>query len=139
MCKRNSPHKEASTGCVRETPYIRKPAQDVGLLCDSVSFLLFYFLWPFSLSSSSMLSVLFCLGCCRAPFSLPSAKFFTLFPKLTVTMLILLLFSLSLSLCLFVLFCLGCCRAPFSLLSAPFSCSFPGPSSTQPFYLVEVF
>ena len=28
-CKRNSPHEEASTGCVRETPHIIQPAWDM--------------------------------------------------------------------------------------------------------------
>ena len=104
----------------------------------------------FSLGSSSMLSVLFCLGCCRAPFSLLSATFLRFSPSCLslVTVLILLLFSFlfcgyffSLSSCsmLFVLLCLGCCRAPFSLLSATISCSFSRPSFTQPFYLVVVF
>ena len=52
----------------------------VGLLCDRV-FLFFSFIFcgHFSLSSSSMLSVLFCLGCCRASFSLLSATFFYAF------------------------------------------------------------
>ena len=57
----------------------------VRLLCDRV-FLFFSFIFcgHFSLISSSRLHVLFCLGCCRAPFCLLSATFCTVFPKLFV-------------------------------------------------------
>ena len=106
-----------------------------------ILFFSFIFCGHFSLSSSLMLSVLFCSGCCRAPFSLLSATFLRFSPSCLslVTVLILLLFSFlfcgyfSFSSCsvLFVLFCLGYCRAPFSLLIATFSCSFLGPSFTQ--------
>ena len=89
-------------------------------------------------------SLLFCLGCWRAPFSLLSEPFSRFFPSCLslVTALIFFStfvwlpcdrvfpflsfifcghFSLSSSLMLSVLFCLGCYRAPFSLLSATFN------------------